>query len=103
MAKAAANADLAPVHPGEILLEEFLIPLGLSPYAVAARLKVPRTRIERIARRETSVTVDTACRLARLFGTTPQFWLNLQLRYDLQTAQASDADLAAIEPIIAAA
>ena len=103
MTRTVTRPDLGPVHPGEILVEEFLIPLGLTPYAVAARLKVPRTRIERLARRETSVTVDTACRLARLFGTSPQFWLHLQQRYDLQTGQAPEAELEAIEPIITAA
>ncbi len=94
---------LSPVHPGEILTEEFLAPHGLTPYGAAARMHVPRTRIERLARCETPVTVDTALRLGRLFGTTPQFWLNLQTRYDLLMAQGEAADLDAIEPIPAAA
>jgi addiction module HigA family antidote len=92
---------LAPVHPGEILVEEFLIPPGLTPYAAARRMRVPRTRIERLARCEKPVTVDTARRLSRLLGTTPDFWLNLQRRYDLQTEPAP-ADLDAIEPLTAA-
>ena len=92
---------LAPVHPGEILMEEFLKPYGLTPYAAAQRLRVPRTRIERVARGEKPVTVDTARRLARLFGTTEAFWLSLQTRYDLLTEPAS-ADLEAIEPLAAA-
>jgi len=75
---------LAPVHPGEILREEFLVPLKLTPYAVAAALNVPRTRIERIAREEKPVTADTALRLARYFGTSERFWMNLQTRYDLE-------------------
>jgi addiction module HigA family antidote len=92
---------LAPVHPGEILLEEFLVPYKLTPYAAAARMGVPRTRIERVARCEAPVTVDTALRLARLFGTTAQFWMNLQLAYDLATAEV--VDLQAIAPLVHAA
>jgi addiction module HigA family antidote len=72
---------LAPMHPGEILREEFLVPLGMSPYALAPACHVPRTRIERPAREETPVTTDTALRLARFFGTTPEFWLGLQTRF----------------------
>jgi antitoxin HigA-1 len=64
---------LAPVHPGEILREEFLAPLELTAYGLAAELRVPRTRIERLVREETPVTPDTALRLARYFGTTPEF------------------------------
>ena len=79
-------ARLAPVHPGEILREEFLVPLGISPYAVAKAAGVPRTRIERIARGETSVTGDTALRLSKVFDTSAEFWMNLQARYDLETA-----------------
>ena len=90
---------LAPVHPGEVLREEFLEPLELSPYALAADLHVPRTRIERLVREETALTPDTALRLARYFGTTPQFWLAIQLRYDLEMAeQDSGKDIAAIKP-----
>jgi addiction module HigA family antidote len=79
-------ATLPPLHPGEVLREEFLVPLGLTPYAVARACGVPRTRIERIAREELGVTADTALRLGRYFGIEPQFWLNLQNRYDLTTA-----------------
>ena len=74
---------MPPVHPGEMLREEFLAPLGLAPYAVARALGVPCTRIERLAREETPVTPDTALRLARYFGTTPEFWMNVQSAYDL--------------------
>jgi addiction module HigA family antidote len=95
--------EYAPVHPGEILSEEFLAPLGLTPYAVARRINVPRTRIERLARGETAVTVDTALRLSRFLGTTPQFWLNLQSRFDLLSATVDASDLDAIVPVSTAA
>jgi addiction module HigA family antidote len=72
------SRKLALVHPGEILREEFLTPMGSSAYAVAAACGVPRTRIERLAREETPVTADTALRLAKYFGTTAAFWMNLQ-------------------------
>jgi addiction module HigA family antidote len=78
---------LPPIHPGEILREEFLVPLKLTPYAVAAALNVPRTRIERIAREEKPVTADTALRLGKLFKTGAAFWMNMQARFDLETAE----------------
>jgi addiction module HigA family antidote len=78
---------LAPVHPGEILREEFLKPLGLTPYAVALALEVPRTRIERLAGEEKPVTADTALQLGRYFKTGAAFWMNIQTRYDLETAE----------------
>jgi addiction module HigA family antidote len=78
---------LAPVHPGEVLREEFLKPLGLTAYAVAAAVKVPRTRIERLAREETPVTADTALRLGKYFKTSAAFWMNMQAQYDLETAE----------------
>jgi antitoxin HigA-1 len=78
-------AKLPPLHPGEVLREEYLKPLGLTAYALAAALDVPRTRIERLANEETGVTADTALRLARYFRTTPEFWMNLQDRYELDT------------------
>lgn len=77
-----ATNHLAPVHPGEILREEFLAPLDMTPYALAAEIHVPRTRIERLVSEETSIAPDTALRLARYFGTTAEFWLNLQARHD---------------------
>src|ERR1700712_3025825 len=76
-----------PVHPGEILREEFLVPLKLTPYAVAAALHVPRTRIERIAREEKPMTADTALRLGKFFKTGAAFWMNMQARFDLETAE----------------
>lgn len=72
-----------PVHPGEVLKTEFLDEMGLTAGKVAKAILVPRSRIERIIRRELGVTADTASRLARLFGTTPEFWMNLQRGYDL--------------------
>ncbi len=93
------SARHMPVHPGEILLEEFLYPHGLTPYAVAKALHVPRTRIERIVRQETPITADTALRLARYFDTTPEFWLNLQARFDVELARtALAAEIGAISP-----
>jgi addiction module HigA family antidote len=87
------------VHPGEILRAEFLEPLDLTPYALAAAVRVPRTRIERLVREETAMTPDTALRLARYFGTTPEFWLGIQARYDLEMLrQRLDEDIEAIEP-----
>lgn len=74
---------LAPVHPGEILLEDFLKPLGLSQYRLAKGLSVPPRRINEIVHGKRSVTADTALRLARFFGTSDRFWLNLQVAYDL--------------------
>ena len=76
-------AKLAPVHPGEILLEDFLAPLELSQYALAKALSVPPRRINEIVLGKRSVSADTALRLARFFGTSPQFWLNLQSAHDL--------------------
>ncbi len=78
---------LPPVHPGEVLREEFLRPVNLSPYAVARAVGVPRTRIERLANEQTAVTTDTALRLAQYFGTTPSFWMGMQAQYDLERAQ----------------
>ena len=89
---------LAPVHPGEILLEEFLKPYDLSPYKAASKMHVPRTRIERLVDGTTPVTVDTARRLAQLFGTTPAFWMNLQTRFDLVSTTPAE-EISRIEPI----
>jgi addiction module HigA family antidote len=70
-------------HPGEVLSEEFLVPLGMSVNALAMALRVPATRIGAIVKGERSVTADTALRLARFFGTSPEFWVNLQAMQDL--------------------
>lgn len=93
---------LPPIHPGEILREEFLAPLGLSAGALARKIHVPRTRIERLVAEQTAVTPDTALRLARIFGTTPEFWMSLQASFDLKTEQARlAADIEAIDPLAA--
>jgi addiction module HigA family antidote len=73
-----------PVHPGEILLEEFLKPLALSQYQLAKELSVPARRINEIVHGERRITADTALRLSRFFGTSEGFWMNLQTRYDLE-------------------
>jgi antitoxin HigA-1 len=78
---------MRPIHPGEILREEFLIPLEMSAHALALELKVPAPRINDIVRERRAITPDTALRLARYFNTTPDFWLNLQTSYDLKVAE----------------
>jgi addiction module HigA family antidote len=75
-----------PIHPGEFLREDFLVPLGLSANALALALRVPVTRVSEIARERRGITADTALRLARYFGTTPDFWMKMQMSYDLATA-----------------
>ena len=79
-----AKKSMDPIHPGEILMEEFLEPLGLSQYRLAKDISVPPRRINEIVHGKRSITADTALRLARFFGTTERFWLNLQVRYDLE-------------------
>ena len=78
------NAKMAPIHPGEVLMEDFLVPLGLSQYRLAQDLSVPPRRINEIVHGKRAITADTALRLARYFATSEQFWLNLQSRYDLE-------------------
>lgn len=75
---------LTPIHPGEILLEEFLKPLGISQYRIARDLSVPPRRINEIVQGKRGITADTALRLGRYFGNSARFWLNLQARYDLE-------------------
>ena len=81
------SQKLPPVHPGEILLEEYLKPLGISQNRLGRDLNVPVQRINEIVRGRRTITVDTALRLGRYFHTTPQFWLNLQSRHDLEIAR----------------
>ena len=90
-----------PSHPGEVLAELYLTPLGMSAIALARRLNVPRTRIERLVRGETSLSVDTALRLSRFFGNSPEYWMNLQRAYDIARARET-LDLSGIEPLAAA-
>jgi addiction module HigA family antidote len=75
---------IAPVHPGEVLAEEFLLPLGVSQYRLARDVSVPARRINEIVHGQRGISADTALRLGRYFGTTERFWLNLQTRYDLE-------------------
>jgi addiction module HigA family antidote len=82
-------------HPGEILREEYLTPLGMSARELAAKIHVPANRVTEIARERRGVTADTAMRLARYFGTTPQFWLNAQVAHDLSKAE-SETDYSSI-------
>ena len=79
---------LPPIHPGEVLLEDFMTPLGLSQYRVAKDIGVSALRISQIVRGKRSITADTAMRLARYFGTSAAVWLRLQARYDLEVAEA---------------
>lgn len=103
MTKVLDGLNLPVIHPGEILREEYLLPLNMSAGALARRLQVPRTRIERIVAEESGITTDTALRLARFFRTTPDFWMNMQVGYELAVARAEKADvIAAIEPLEAA-
>ena len=81
------NKDMAPIHPGTILLEEFLQPMGLSQYRLAKDTSVPARRINEIVHGKRSITADTALLLGRFFNMTPQFWMNLQSRYDLEVAE----------------
>lgn len=82
-----ARERTPPLHPSEVLREEFLVPLGLSPGALAKAMGVPRTRVERIASETSGITADTALRLSRALGTSAQLWLNLQNRFDIETAE----------------
>src|SRR5438093_3584088 len=81
------SQKLPPIHPGEILLEEFLKPLGMSMNKLAEQLRVPANRVTQIVEGRRSVTGETALRLARYFGTSPEFWLGMQKDYDLQVAR----------------
>ena len=80
--------DFPPIHPGEILLEEFLLPMGISQYRLAKDISVPQRRISEIVQGKRSISADTALRLGRYFKMEAQFWLNLQSRFDLLNAEA---------------
>jgi addiction module HigA family antidote len=88
-----AKKVIDPIHPGEILMEEFLEPLGISQYRLAKDISVPPRRINEIVHGKRSITADTGLRLARFFGTTERFWLNLQVRYDLEVEKDRLADV----------
>jgi addiction module HigA family antidote len=87
-----ATHKLPPIHPGEILLEEFLKPMGLSQYRLAKDISVPSRRINEIVLGKRAISPDTALRLSRFFGLTERFWLNLQARYDLEVEKDLLAD-----------
>ncbi len=80
-------ADFSPIHPGEVLREDFLKPLGLSQYALAKAIDVPQIRVSEIVNAKRAITPDTALRLARYFGTSAEFWLGMQATYDLEKAR----------------
>ena len=90
-----------PMHPGEVLKELYLDPLDMGAIALARRLGVPRTRIERLMKGTTGMTPDTAIRLARVFNTTPAYWMNLQTNYDMAIAEKA-VDVSKIKPLNAA-
>jgi addiction module HigA family antidote len=99
----AEEKVMPPVHPGEILLEEFLAPLGVSQYQLAKAVDVPARRINEIVHGQRRITADTALRLSRYFGTSERFWLNLQARYDLEMEKDRlGAALEDIRPLSAA-
>lgn len=79
---------MSPLHPGEVLREEFMKPLAISAYRLAKDIRVPANRIQMIVKEQRNVTADTALRLARYFGTTPGFWMNLQHDFDFETTLA---------------
>ena len=79
-----SDKRLPPIHPGEILLEEFLEPMGVSQYRLAKSINVPARRINEIVHGKRAISADTALRLSRFFGMTDRFWMNLQTRYDLE-------------------
>ncbi len=80
-------ADFAPAHPGEVLREDFLKPLGMSQYALAKAIGVPQIRVSEIVNGKRAITPDTALRLARYFGTSAEFWMGMQATYDLELAR----------------
>lgn len=87
MEEIIVKQKMRPVHPGEILREEFLLPLGMTPNALSIELRVPAPRINEVVRERRGITTDTALRLARFFNTTPQFWLNLQTSFNLKQTE----------------
>jgi addiction module HigA family antidote len=89
---ARRKRDIPPVHPGEILKADFLEPLGLSVNALSQAIKVPRTRLNDIVRGRRGITADSAMRLARYFGVSARFWMNLQSHYELEVAEETYGD-----------
>jgi addiction module HigA family antidote len=92
----------SPIHPGEILMEEFIEPFGITQHRLSVAIGVPPRRINEIVHGKRAITADTALRLGKYFGLDPQFWLNLQSRYEIELAQDRAADqIAAIQPLVA--
>jgi len=89
--------QLPPIHPGEVLREEFLVPLGMSANQLAIALRVPATRVNDIVNEKRGITTDTALRLSRYFGTTARFWLNMQTSWELEVAEDQLAEAVARE------
>lgn len=87
-----------PIHPGEVLKELYIEPMGMTAIMLARHIGVPRTRMERLIKGTTGITADTALRLARTFGTSPTYWMNLQTNYDMAIA-GKQLDVSAIEPV----
>ncbi len=92
MAQSAPKNRMRPIHPGEVLREEYLLPLGMSPHALAQALKVPPSRINDVVLERRGITVDTAMRLVRFFGGDVQSWMNLQTAYEIKIAEATLTD-----------
>ena len=88
---------MRPIHPGEILREEYLVPLGMTANALSIQLRVPAPRVNEVVRERRGITPDTALRLARFLNTTPQFWLNLQTSFDLKQTEIQQGDKIAHE------
>lgn len=86
------NKDIDNIHPGEILSEEFLVPMNISQYRLAKDLKIPATRVSEIIKGRRRITSDTALRLSKYFGTSARFWLSLQAEYDLEASQSAIAE-----------
>ena len=104
MSTKTSSRRLPNVHPGEVLMEDFLKPLGLSQYRLAGDLGIPESRVSEIVRGARGVTADTALRLARYFGTSHELWLNLQDRYDVEEIQrAKSKEIEKIRPYKAVA
>ncbi len=87
------NNKMRPIHPGEILREEYLLPLGMTANPLSIALRVPAPRINEVVRKRRGITTDTALRLTRFFNTTPHFWLNLQTSYDLKHTEMAVGEI----------
>jgi len=91
---------IAPIHPGEVLLEDFLNPMEITAYRLAKQTMIDQTRVSEIIRGKRSISVDTALRLSKFFGTTPEFWINIQTQFDLENKKEELADdLSRIQPV----